>query len=399
MTDGPDLPPLGATPLLAAAAPLLELLGSCRSVRGDPDVSALRDMAVREFERFATAVRRLDLTADDALIAHRILCASIDDVVMNSEWGRGIWSGRTLMLRFHDNRDAGKDFFDTLDRLIPEADLHYPLLLLMYNCLSLGFQGMYRRQPRLEEKRQQLYDVLKRVGPAVEQSLSPHWRGEDAPYEPLKSAVPAWVIGAGALAILGAVFVLLLALLGGSSDSALAAASTAAPPMPVIQRPVARPMPPAPPPPPLPGPSAAAAIRKFLEPEIRQGLVTVTESATVTRVRIRATGMFGSGSATLETPFVSLLTRIGEALNTEPGRVKVVGHTDNQPIRTVRFPSNFQLSLARAEAARAVVARPMQQPNRLVAEGHAESEPIASNDTPEGREANRRIEIILQRQE
>jgi type VI secretion system protein ImpK len=128
-------------------------------------------------------------------------------------------------------------------------------------------------------------------------------------------------------------------------------------------------------------------------------LVTVTESATVTRVRIRASGMFQSGSATLEPGFLSLLSRIGEALNTEPGKVKAIGHTDNQPIKTVRFPSNYQLSVARAEAARDVVAKQMKEPQRISAEGRADFDPISPNDTAEGREANRRIEIVLQRQE
>ena len=76
-------------------------------------------------------------------------------------------------------------------------------------------------------------------------------------------------------------------------------------------------------------------------------------SATRSRVivRIRNRGMFASGSATLEPRFAPLLRRIGEALREEPGAVQVLGHTDNQPIRTVRFPSNFHLSAARAEAA------------------------------------------------
>jgi type VI secretion system protein ImpK len=140
-------------------------------------------------------------------------------------------------------------------------------------------------------------------------------------------------------------------------------------------------------------------VRRFLEPEIRQGLVSVTETATTTRVQIRASGMFQSGSATLQDTFIPLLQRIGDALNTEPGRVRVIGHTDNQPIRTVRFPSNVQLSVARAEAARDVVGQKMREPARLTAEGRADLNPIASNDTAEGREANRRIEIVLRRQE
>jgi type VI secretion system protein ImpK len=205
------------------------------------------------------------------------------------------------------------------------------------------------------------------------------------------------VIGAGVAAVLAAAFLIFSTLLERHSDAALAAAA-AAPPltMPEIAR--AAPVRPPPPPPPSTRPSAAAQIHQFLAAEIAQGLVTVTETPVITRVQIRASGMFASGSATLQASFLPLLGRIGEALNVEPGRVRVLGHTDNQPIHTVQFPSNFQLSTARAEAARAVIGKAMQQPDRLSAEGHADLEPLVPNDTPAGREANRRIEIILQRQ-
>jgi type VI secretion system protein ImpK len=95
---------------------------------------------------------------------------------------------------------------------------------------------------------------------------------------------------------------------------------------------------------------------------------------------------------------MAVLDRIAQALKDEPGRVQVVGYTDDTPIRTVRFPSNFQLSAARAQAAREVLARGIGDAARLASEGRADADPIAPNATPEGRDANRRIEIVLQRQ-
>jgi type VI secretion system protein ImpK len=108
-------------------------------------------------------------------------------------------------------------------------------------------------------------------------------------------------------------------------------------------------------------------------------------------------GMFESGSATVQRPFVDLLTRIGEGLRPEPGQVQVLGHSDNQPIRTVQFPSNFELSSARADAARRILAGAAAQADRFSAVGRADTEALAPNTTVEGREANRRIEIVLSR--
>jgi type VI secretion system protein ImpK len=153
------------------------------------------------------------------------------------------------------------------------------------------------------------------------------------------------------------------------------------------------------PPPPPPGPTDLDRLRSFLRPEIAQHLVSVLGPPAAPVVRISSSGMFPSGSAVLQPSFLPLLQRIGAALRDEPGGALVVGYTDNQPIRTVQFPSNFQLSTARAEAARAALARFGADPSRLAAEGRADADPIASNDTAEGREQNRRIEIIVHRQD
>jgi type VI secretion system protein ImpK len=115
-------------------------------------------------------------------------------------------------------------------------------------------------------------------------------------------------------------------------------------------------------------------------------------------VRIKNRGMFASGSATVEARFFPLLDRIANGLKDEPGQVQIVGYTDNQPIRNnLKFPSNFQLSLARAEAAKAIIDRKIGDPSRTAAEGRGEADPLAPNTTPEGREENRRIEIVLHR--
>jgi type VI secretion system protein ImpK len=107
--------------------------------------------------------------------------------------------------------------------------------------------------------------------------------------------------------------------------------------------------------------------------------------------------MFGSGQATLNSGYDGLLGRIGGALNDEKGSISVVGYTDNQPIHTTRFPSNFELSLARAQAVAQLVSAKLADPARLKAIGRADADPLAPNTTPEGRQTNRRTEIVLTR--
>jgi type VI secretion system protein ImpK len=86
-------------------------------------------------------------------------------------------------------------------------------------------------------------------------------------------------------------------------------------------------------------------------------------------------------------------------LQKEKGSIQVIGYTDNQPIHTIQFPSNFQLSAARADAAKSIIAAALGESGRLSAEGRGEADPIGSNATPDGREQNRRIEVVLHRPE
>ncbi|MBS0644716.1 MAG: type VI secretion system protein TssL, long form [Proteobacteria bacterium] len=401
---GPDLVQVGGSRLIAAAAPLLQLLSRLRNTLSQPDPGALRERAVAEMRRFEQTTRDAGIPMQQLQPAHYALCASLDDVVQATPWGReGGWAARSLVTTFHP-RDrqvqSGVRFFQLLDQVKQHPGNFLPVIELMYLCLSLGFQGQYRLSPRgpaeLDKVREETYAVIARQRPAADPELSPHWRGMDAPYRPVKAEVPVWVAATAGLALLGALFAWVMFTLNGRSD-ALFTRMMGMPPtqMPMIQR-VALVQPPPAPPPQLPG--AMDKLRGFLRPEIEQGLVTVVGTDAVPVVRIRNRGMFLSGSAEVQPRFNSLLERIGQALSTERGAVQVLGYTDNQPIRTIQFPSNFQLSAARAKAAAAIIARTIGEPGRITTEGRADADPIGNNATQEGREENRRIEVVLRRE-
>lgn len=112
-------------------------------------------------------------------------------------------------------------------------------------------------------------------------------------------------------------------------------------------------------------------------------------------IKIPAQMLFPSGSRSLLASSIPILTRIAETLQAIPNEVVVQGHTDNQPIRNGQFPSNWELSTARAAA----VARVMQDagldPSRLSAVGFADNRPIVDNATEEGRAENRRVVILV----
>src|SRR5262249_15277596 len=135
-------------------------------------------------------------------------------------------------------------------------------------------------------------------------------------------------------------------------------------------------------------------LAPFLADEIRRGLVAVDDRPDRSIVTILGGGLFKPGDATVSGDDQWLLARIGEALVKVPGQVEVIGHTDSAPIRTLRFPSNWELSKARAESVAKLLAARVGG-DRIAFDGRGETEPLESNDSPQGRARNRRVEITL----
>jgi type VI secretion system protein ImpK len=390
----PALSPLKhLNPLVNAALPLLDLAVQIKNRAVHTDVESLRDRVVAEVNAFERNITPLGLSLQTMRAARYALCATIDDVVLNTPWGsRSLWTQRSMVGTFHNEVVGGDRFWDLLNELKRNAGVNLDLLELLYFCITLGFEGKYRVLPRGASElilvREDLYRLIRNNRGDFERSLSPHWEGVKAAHRGLHELIPVWLVALVALGLLSILYAIFTFVLNSRSDLAYEALNALPPDGPVT---LARAAPALPP----PAPGEAPKIRKFLEQEIQEGLVTVHEDPQVITVQIRGRGMFASGSADLETAFLPLVQRIGEALNTEPGTVTVVGHTDNQPIKSVKFPSNFHLSLARAQAVLAILKQKVAEPSRLVAEGRADSEPIASNATPEGREQNRRIEVTV----
>ena len=137
-------------------------------------------------------------------------------------------------------------------------------------------------------------------------------------------------------------------------------------------------------------------VRKMLAKEIEEGLVEVETVESKIVIRIREKGAFPSGKAELVPSFLPVVTKIGGVINTIPGRVIVAGHTDDRPILTSRFRSNWDLSAARAATVtHGLMDGGFEDVARITVEGHADTQPIGGNDSPEGRALNRRVEVLL----
>lgn len=139
----------------------------------------------------------------------------------------------------------------------------------------------------------------------------------------------------------------------------------------------------------------AATIEDMLETYVEQDLVDVTFGQDRVMVNMKDKMLFASGSAHLSGVAVTALRDISRVLATVPNAIQVEGNTDNRPIHTDEFPSNWELSAARAASVVHLLSRLGIDAKRLSAIGYGEHRPAASNDSEEGRAKNRRVTLVI----
>ncbi len=137
-------------------------------------------------------------------------------------------------------------------------------------------------------------------------------------------------------------------------------------------------------------------FKEALEKEIEEGLIVVESEFSRIVIRIREKGSFTSGDARLNDGFIPILTKIHDVLLKTDGRIAVAGHTDDVPINTSRYRSNWELSTSRATSVVHELLAPGDMVDeRFVLEGYADTRPLVPNDTALNRAKNRRVEIIV----
>lgn len=393
----------GTNPLIAAASPLLFRASAIRNTAAQDDIYGLRSEFVSELTAFDHRARAYGEDGELLSDARYALCTFVDETVLNTPWGsQSKWQEDSLLSTFFNETWGGDRFFAILDRAKQKPGLTLSLLELQFVCLMLGFQGKFhvleRGRARLDEVIDELYQIIRGQRGEIDRDLSPHWRGVEAIGRDVSSYLPLWVLAAvaGALlvslylsfrfAISGAAYPVFEQLAGIGRDRISVVQSemlaSASKPEPVTVEP----------------PQPKLRLAEQLRPEIDSNLLSVEQDGMQSMVRIKSDTLFRSASATVEARFIPILERIAKAIDAVPGSILVVGHSDNLPINTARFPSNWELSRARAVNVMEELAKNLSDPGRMTPEGRADTEPIVPNDTKAHRARNRRVEIYVDEQ-
>ncbi len=139
----------------------------------------------------------------------------------------------------------------------------------------------------------------------------------------------------------------------------------------------------------------AETVSKSVQPLIEQGLIKVTQNKLWVEIEMNSKILFSSADSELEEEAFPALRALAGVLKKLPNSIDVEGHTDNLPINNELFPSNWELSAARAASVVHLFTRYGVNPRRLSSIGYAEFRPVASNSTAEGRVRNRRVKVVI----
>ncbi|HKY92268.1 MAG TPA: DotU family type VI secretion system protein [Nevskiaceae bacterium] len=377
---------VGANPLVAAATPILALIPQLR-VASQADPVAVKNNLVNGIRSFEQSARRAQIPTEQVVAARYVLCTFVDETAANTPWGgSGQWAAQSLLVTFHNEAWGGEKTFQLLAKLAEDPAKNRDLLTLLEVCLAMGFQGRYRvldnGQAQLTAVRERLFEILRPHRGEPEKELSPRWKGATLPKSTLLAALPLWVVAAATALVLTITFLVLVSVLNRKSDPVFASIRGIVPPA-AEQRAAPPTSTPAPP-----------RLRTLLASDIAASYVDVGDYADRSVVTIRSDGFFAPGSNTIPDKMLPLLDRIGAALNQVPGKVLIIGHSDNVPIRSMRFPSNWHLSMERAKTVAEHLGDKVEA-SRIRSEGRADAEPLAPNDTPANRAKNRRVDIWL----
>ena len=384
-------------PMTGAAISLLSLVAQLRNTSTHPDVAGLRISIIEEIKQFEIKIKNQGVPGEQVQAARYALCTMLDETVLNTPWGcNSLWSTQSLLIFFHKEAWGGEKFFLILKNCMQQPGTHLDLLELLYFCLCLGFEGRYRVEDhgssKLEEIRENAYQIIQRQRGDVERNLSLHWQGIKDKRNILANLIPFWVIGSVAALLLMISFLGFLYLISSASDpllSRLYALKDSLEVQPVVAEEVI---------PSVETPSTPLPfdeLTTFLEPEVRRGEVILLKRNGKIVIRIMSKGFFASGSDKVMTKYYPLLDKISQALAKVSDRIVVVGHTDSSPIFSAKFPSNWDLSKARASSVVELLTSNNKISATIVSEGRADTQPMVPNDSPEHKAMNRRVEIIL----
>jgi type VI secretion system protein ImpK len=385
-----NCPPASKNILLIQTSHLLRLMCTVAEMADLPSPKLLSTTLSAGLLELDRSLELLQRPQAERLSVRYLLCTYMDERAANTPWGgAGQWASHSLLHQFFSETWGGEKVFALIQKMMQNPTDNRDLLGLMAVVLSLGLQGKYKVEPggesALNQLRSRLFQLVSLNLNTGTRGLHPDlWQSKAPSPNHRFLQIPLW-LPMSAMCLIGAIFFVGLYFdMNTQSDTVFNEIAAISFPQPEFTKPQVQPLPPA----------VGLELPSQLQQEIIGGQLTLKQSGNRSTVVLVGDGLFSSGSAELSPDALPLVDKVERELAQHPGQITVTGYTDNQPIRSIRFPSNWQLSAARADHVGQRIA--IHLPNVAIAtEGAGAANPIAPNDTSEGRALNRRVEITL----
>lgn len=392
--------------LQSAATRVLILNSSLRVGTAHMHLAPLRDRLLRELLKFSQKCGDAGLPQQDIEDAQYALCAMADDIVLALPGtNQNYWKGQTLTLELFGDPDPFSGFFKRMNQAATSPSKRYHLLELMLNCMALGFEGKYRHDndgpSTLVNLRLKLYERLRSVKARSGTSISHKWAPVILYGNRRETLVPLWILSGVAATMVIALFVSLASILtteAQSAQNAIFRLHNPARPFTIQRMALAKDAP-------ViiyqaPATGQLERIANLFHAEIEAGVATLVDQGDYIIIRLGSILQFKAGLAELRTTENMLIKRIADSLNLEPGDIIIEGHSDNiPPSGAGRYKTNKALSQARAANVRDVLSPYLSNPARISAIGVGSNKPLDNANTPAARSKNRRVDILLRKQQ
>lgn len=373
-------------PLIEAAKPVLILANSMQQTTSQLSTDSLINKFSLLINNFEENAEKNGAKYDAIQAAKYCLCTFVDELAVRAGWADETWSKNSLLVSFYDETWGGERFFEIIQNLKQDSDKNIDLLEFMYLCLQFGYKGKYQVLNNGELE----IDKIKRDLLALIHSKRPDQTVNLFKHNPIitnniqrkrRLTIPLWVVGVLGAVALGVGYFTMQWSLGDKFNTASIKVNSLKLPSEITKQQDAQ---------------NTVRLRPLLENEIARKLVSVEDFQDRSTVTILGDGLFESGSAQIQDQYYPVLAAVSQALDSVEGQIIVTGYTDNQPIQSLNFPSNWHLSQARADAVKEILLNYVKNGGtRIRSEGRGSTDPVAPNDTLENRAKNRRVEITL----
>ena len=373
-------------PLIEAAKPVLILANSMQQTTSQLSTDSLINKFSLLINNFEENAEKNGAKYDAIQAAKYCLCTFVDELAVCAGWADETWSKNSLLVSFYDETWGGERFFEIIQNLKQDSDKNIDLLEFMYLCLQFGYKGKYQVLNNGELE----IDKIKRDLLALIHSKRPDQTANLFKHNPIitnniqrkrRLAIPLWVVGVLGAVALGVGYFTMQWSLGDKFNTASTKVNSLKLPSVITKQQDTQ---------------KTVRLRPLLENEIARKLVSVEDFQDRSTVTILGDGLFESGSAQIQDQYYPVLAAVSQALDSVEGQIIVTGYTDNQPIQSLNFPSNWHLSQARADAVKEILLNYVKNGGtRIRSEGRGSTDPVAPNDTLENRAKNRRVEITL----